>query len=264
MSVPSNTTTGDLYVYGNDYLNQVNQFTTLYELGQKNGDNVDLTVLENYRVTRFQESVSGNPYFFNAPFSGVIASPAAWTFIYRFMGNKSAAHPEGVLTGNVLKSFYAMSGTYPKFKYTAGHEAIPDNWYKRNPVDYYTIPYLNSDATPMILRHPQFGAIGGNLGAPNTFFGIDPANLTGGVYTAQNLATGNNAFCYGLEVGIQEAPDILSGLFTDINPAMDLIGPYFTSATNSLGCPKLNYINKEQFNKYPGYSNLKTNGAYKR
>lgn len=28
--------------------------------------------------------------------------------------------------------------------YTAGHNRIPDNWYKRNTVDAYTIPYCES------------------------------------------------------------------------------------------------------------------------
>lgn len=78
---------------GNDYLNQMSQFKALYELGQQNGDSVDLNVLTNYRVTRFQESVGQNPYFFYAPFSGVIANAAAWSFIYRFMANKS----EGII-----------------------------------------------------------------------------------------------------------------------------------------------------------------------
>lgn len=231
-------------------------------MGQQNGDSIDLNVLQAYRVQRFQESVSKNPYFFNAPFSGVIASPAAWSFIYRFMANKSAEHPEGLLNGEVFKSFYAMTGDYPNFKYTPGHERFPDNWYKRNPADYYSIPYFASDAIPMGFAHPQFFAIGGNTGTTNSFTGIDPANLTGGVYTSGNLFKGNNAFCYALEATIQETPDILSGLFTDIDPAMDLIGPYFTAATNSLGCPKLNYINKQQFAKYPGYTKLKNDGTY--
>jgi hypothetical protein len=74
---------------GNDYLVQLSQFTALYELGQQNGDSVDLNVLTQYRNRRFQESVNNNPYFFNAPFSGVIAQPAAWSFIYTFMANKS-------------------------------------------------------------------------------------------------------------------------------------------------------------------------------
>lgn len=107
---------GDLYQYGNDYKVQLKQFTELYELGMEN-DDYDLEVLTSYRATRFPESVSNNPHFFNAPFSGVVASPAAWSFIYRFMANKSEQYPQWQLNGEVLKSFYAITGDYPNFVY---------------------------------------------------------------------------------------------------------------------------------------------------
>ncbi len=241
---------------------QLSQFTALYELGQQNGDSIDLGVLTNYRATRFQESISNNPYFFNAPFSGVVASPAAWSFIYRFMANKSAEHPEGVLDGETFKSFNAITGTYPNFQYTPGHEKIPDNWYKRNLVDYYTIPYLAIDTNVMALAHPEFLSVGGNTGKTNSFAGIDPEMLTGGVFNSQNLLQGNNGICFGLEASLQEAPDILSGLYSDVDAAMDKLGTAIDSATNGLGCPKLNEIDKSQFYKYPGYTKLKSDGSY--
>lgn len=247
---------------GNDYKVQLSQFTALYELGQQNGDSVDLGVLTNYRATRFQDSISNNPYFFNAPFSGVVASPAAWSFIYRFMANKSAEHPEGILDGETLKSFFAVTGDYPNFQYSAGNERIPDNWYKRNLVDYYTIPYLSIDSNEMALAHPEFLSVGGNTGKTNTFTGVDPEMLTGGVFNAQNLLQGNNGICFGLEASLQEAPDILSGLYSDVNPAMDALGTAIDKATNGLGCPKLNEINKNQFGGYPGYADLKKDGTY--
>lgn len=241
---------------------QLSQFNALYELGQQNGNSVDLGVLTSYRVTRFQESVSNNPYFFNAPFSGVIASPAAWSFIYRFMANKSAEHPSGLLDGETLKSFYSVTGDYPDFTYAPGHERFPDNWYKRNPVDYYTIPYFAADANAMAIEHPQFASVGGNTGTTNYFVGIDPANLTDGVFNADNLLQGNNLICFGLEASFQEAPDFLSGLYSDVDPAVDKLGTAVNDATDGLGCPQLNAINKGQFDQYPGYSKLKIDGSY--
>ena len=240
----------------------LSQFNALYELGQQNGDSVDLNVLTQYRNTRFQESISINPWFFNAPFSGVVATPAAWSFIYRFMANKSEEYPMGLLNGEVPKSFHSITGDYPNFQYTAGHEKIPDNWYKRNLADYYTIPYLAEDALAMALAYPEFLAVGGNTGETNTFIGMDPANVTGCVFTASNLLQGNNAICFGLEASLQEAPDILSGLYSDIDAAMDQLGTAVNDATNGLGCPKLNEIDKTQFAKYPGYSNLQIDGSY--
>jgi hypothetical protein len=181
--------------------------------------------------------------------------PAAYTFIYRFMGNKSAEHPEGKLDGEVLKQFFSITGEDGNFKYTPGYERIPDNWYKRNLVDEYTIPYFQIDLTNMALQHPEFLSVGGNTGKVDTFAGIEPTDLTGGVFNSATLLEGNNFMCYAMQLAVQQLPDILSGLLTDKDAAQDKVGTEINSITNSLGCPKLNNINKDQFNKYPGYTN---------
>jgi len=92
--------------------------------------NYNLDVLRDFRVKRFQESIDKNPYFackpapcqLNAsnarlthlppdqPFTGMAVSQAAFTFIYRFMANKSAENPEGILNKATLKSFYSITG----------------------------------------------------------------------------------------------------------------------------------------------------------
>ena len=150
--------------------------------------------------------------------------------------------------------------------YTPGYESIPNNWYKRNLVDYYTIPYLAMDAFSMARQYPQFISLGGNTGQTNTFVGVDPQNLTGGVYTSSNLLEGNNAICYGLELSLMESPDILSGLYSDDNAAVDALGTAIDEATGALGCPQLNAINKGQFAsefaQYPGYTKLSSTGTY--
>ncbi|KAI0523800.1 hypothetical protein F5B22DRAFT_659546 [Xylaria bambusicola] len=252
---------GDLYQYGNN-LPQVSQFTALYELGQANGDSVDLGVLEKYRVQRFEQSVENNPYFFYAPFSGIVTNTGAYIFIYRLMANKSAEHPEGLLDGETLKSFFAVTGDYPHFTIKSGHERIPDNWYKRHPVDSHTLPYLAVDGLAVLLRHPQFLSVGGNTGTTNSFVGIDPANLTNGVYNSANLLEGNNAFCFGMQLVPQVAPDLLSGLYNDITNALSILTSAVDNATSGLNCPRLSGINKQKLNKFPGYTKLKPNGMY--
>lgn len=114
----------------------------------------------------------------------------------------------------------------------------------------------------MAVEHPQFLSVGGNTGKVNTFTGVDPANLTGGVFTASNLLQGNNLICFGLEASLQEAPDILSGLYSDVDSALDALGTAIDQATNGLGCPQLNEIDKSQFNQYPGYTKLSSQGTY--
>ena len=159
----------------------------------------DLSVLTPFRAERFQQSIANNPYFFNGPFTGVVVLPAAYTFIYRFMANKSAEYPEGYLNGETLKSFFSITGPPGNFKYNPGNERIPDNWYKRAVGDEYTIPYFNMDLTSAALQYPEFLDIGGNTGKVNTFTGLDINNLTGGVYNAQTLAQGNNAMCFAFQ-----------------------------------------------------------------
>ncbi|RWA09762.1 heme-thiolate peroxidase [Xylaria grammica] len=252
---------GDLYQYGNN-LPQVSQFTALYKLGQDNEDSVDLDVLTKFRLQRFEQSIAENPYFFLAPFSGVIVTSAAYTFIYRFMANKSAENPEGRLNGETLKSFYAVTGDYPNFTITPGHERFPGNWYKRNPVDYYTIPYFIEDALAMDIQHLQFLSVGGNTGTTNSFVGVEPADLTNGVFNVANLLEGNNAFCFGTELILQMAPDILSGLFHDITKALGTLTSAVGNATLGLSCPQLTSIDKDLFRQFPGYTKLNSNGMY--
>ena len=189
-------------------------------------------------------------------FEGAIASPAAFTFIYRFMANKSAEIPEGRLDRTSLKNFYSMTGDSGNFQYTPGYERIPENWYKRNPADDYTIPYFTCDALNQITTHPEFASIGGNLGRTNSFTGIDPGDLTGGVYNAQSLLQGNGLACFAFEFLQQGSPDLLEGLFTDVTPAVNQLSSAILSAEQSAGfdCPQIRELQYSQFGQFPGYT----------
>jgi hypothetical protein len=114
------------------------------------------------------------------------------------MANHTAENPQGLLNGEILKTFYAVSSEDGHFTYTRGHERIPDNWYTRNVLDAYTIPYASSDAVEMILQHPDFANIGGNTGTVDSFVGVNVDDLTGGVLNAQTLLEGNNLFCFAM------------------------------------------------------------------
>ena len=253
---------GDLYLYHNDYENQVQYFQQFFDMqsGIPDGqENFGLDQILELRYERFHDSINNNPFFFNGPFSGAIASPAAYAFIYRFMANKSAEIPEGRLDRTSLMNFYAMTGSSGNFQYTPGYERIPENWYKRNPADDYTIPYFVCDALNQITTHLEFASIGGNLGQVNTFTGVDPGDLTGGVYNAGSLLEGDNFFCFAFEVLEQGTPDLLEGIFTDVTPAVNLISEAIANATAAGGfsCPQIESLQYSQFGQFPGYT-----GAY--
>lgn len=208
-----------------------------------------------------------NPYFFNGPFSGVLVQPAAYTFIYRFMGNRSAEYPEGRLSQNVLKSFFSITGDTPDdFVYTPGAERIPDNWYRRAFGDEYTIPFFLLDVIAEATANPQFLDIGGNSGKVNDFFGVDIANITGGVYDAKDLLTGNNLECFTFQLLNQAAPDLLEGLLQNVGSALGKLNNEITTIIAGLGCPQINDKSYDQYkdsvSQLPGYAKLQANGQY--
>lgn len=223
----------DLYEYGNNYEVQMDQWKALYSTQSGVSDaksNYNLKILQDFRKKRFDESIANNPYFFNGPFSGVAVQPAAYTFIYRFMGNKSAEHPEGQLTKSVLKSFFGITeNSDGSFSGGLGQERIPDNWYKRAIGDEYSIPFFMLDLIQEATVYPQFIDIGGNLGKTNTFTGVDVANLTGGIYNAGDLLQGNNLFCFAYEFVQQTQLDLVSNL-------LSAVGGAAAKALGDLGC----------------------------
>ena len=233
----------------------MSQFEELYNL-QPNAAtaNYDLDVLLQFRKSRYQQSVSQNPYFFYGPFPGILVSQAAFTFIYRFMGNKSAEHPEGVLNQEVLKSFFAVTGEPGNFTYNPGYEKIPDNWYKRAIGDEYTIPYFNADVLYYASQFPEILSVGGNTGKTNSFTGVDISSLTGGVYNAQTLTQGNNLQCFVYEFIQQASPDLLNGVWVNPTSALSKLSGILSGLTSSLACPQLKSVDLSQFGKYPGYT----------
>lgn len=258
-------TRGDLYEYGNDYLVQLSQFKALYAK-QANVDNdsanYDLDILNAFRAERIAQSKLNNPYFFSAPVSGIAVQPAAYTFIYRFMANKSAEYPEGILNKEVLKSFFAITGEGNDMTYTPGYERIPQNWYKRAIGDEYTIPFYATDLNLAALQYPQFLEVGGNTGTVNSFMGVDLSNLTEGVFNAENLLEGNNLACFGFQAAIQFTPDLLKGLVGDLTGAVNQLVGALGDTLNVLDCPKLESIDDSQLKQFPGYTKLKADGSY--
>lgn len=246
-------TRGDLYEKGNSYKVQVGQFQEMFDL-QKNAvtANYDLSVLTPFRATRFQQSIDNNPYFFSGPFSGVLVQPAAYTFIYRFMGNKSIEYPEGVLNRDVLKSFFSITGTSCNFEYTEGYERIPENWYKRAIGGEYSIPFFLTDVLAAAAQYPRFLDIGGNTGNIDTFTGVDIQDLTGGIFNGATLLQGNNLECFVFQLIVQAGPDLTEQLFSDPRTANAKTKGMVESAIGSAVCPQLDKIDYSQFSKYPG------------
>ena len=146
----------DLNQYGSNVKLVLSQFKTLYNLQpDASTANYNLEVLRQFRGQRFQESIDKNPDFTYNPFAGILVTQAAYTFIYRFMANKSAEYPEGVLNKDVLKSFFSISGPDSNLKWTKGYERFPDVFYKRAIGDEYSIPYFQTDIATSQRPNPR-------------------------------------------------------------------------------------------------------------
>ena len=64
-------TRGDLYLAGDDFTLQMEQYKAMYDMGQANGDDYTLELLQEFRSQRFDHSVQNNPYFFNGMISTI-------------------------------------------------------------------------------------------------------------------------------------------------------------------------------------------------
>lgn len=199
--------------------------------------------LLDFRIDRFNNSITTNPYFFSSPFAGVLVSPAGYNFPVRMMSNRSAEFPEGSLFKKDLMSFFAITGESGNFQYTPGHERIPDNWYKRAIDDEYTIAGFLADVIDFAEQYPPLLDIGGNTGEPNTFTPVDLASLTKGVFEARSLLEGNNLECFVFQVA-QALPDIAGGTITDIGNTIQPFPDVVVRRLLGLGCPQLDGIDQ--------------------
>jgi hypothetical protein len=85
-----------------------------------------------------------------------------------------------------------------------------------------------------------------NTGTPNTFTGVDIANLTGGLYNTDTLLEGNNFACFAYQLSAQAKPDILLG-------PVDALTGVVGQLISGLSCPQLKSIDAKQLAALPGY-----------
>lgn len=227
----------------------------LYALQAQNPNpSYDRSVWSTHRHNMFYLSKNENPYFFYAPFAGVIASTGGFNFPPRLMSNKSAAYPDnGILDGEILKTFFAVSGDYPNFTYTFGHERIPNNFYRRAFGNEFTEDKFFEDFYVFAKETPEMVSTGGNTGKPNSYAALDLGNFTGGVYNGAQLLQGDNLKCFVFQSLLAGAPDILKGGYSDIKGIMETLTDKVNVFLGNAVCPQISNPNNDQFKQYPGY-----------
>lgn len=245
---------GDLYTSGNDYKVDINRFQALYAL-QSNAasPSYDLSIWVQHRKNMFLKSKHENPYFFYAPFAGVIASTGGFTFPPRMFANMVVAYPDnGILDKEILKSFFAISGPDDNLVYTYGHEQIPANFYKRAIRNEYTIPLFIEDTFNFASTFPEMFSIGGNTGTVDSYVVLDLGNLTGGIYESGTLLEGDNLWCFVFQSLLAAAPDVLKGGYSDPSAPMKTLLDAVGGVVGAFACPAIEKYEVGQFAMYPG------------
>jgi len=238
LETDASMTRGDLYSNGENIALEMGLFTQLYDLGKDNAAGFTIDIVGQAGNRRVEQSIAENPFFYSGPATGLIFRNGAWALITRLMANYSDEHPDGLLTGDNLKSFFAISGDEGSFVYSEGSERIPENWYRR-PTDYDTVDIL-ADILTWSQKYPNVVSIGGNTGTVNSFTPIDIANLTGGVYNADTLLQGSNLLCFAFQAVRMLTPDFLSTLYPLVGVPLAIITSALNAPIASLdGCPEI-------------------------
>jgi hypothetical protein len=73
----------------------------------------------------------------------------------------------------------------------------------------------------------------------NTFTGLNVADLTGGVYSAETLFSGDNFACFSFQLLQQGIPDFASNALNLLSPVTKLVNQFVTPLLGDLSCPQL-------------------------
>ncbi len=217
------------------------------------GDDLTLDKTIELSNTNTEYSINNNPYYFSAPFSGLVA-PAAYNFVVNFMSNHSAEVPGGFLTPEVLKQFFAVTGDKGSYVHHPGQERIPENWYRRpGGLDQYNAVDVFIDLLAGAKDYPSTLRFGGNTGTTNSFTGVDLQDLTGGVFNGATLLEGNNLICFAFQAAMAGGIDELDGVIGLLGGLLDPVLDPLKDLFSTLACPKLPHFRSQLFDIFPGY-----------
>ncbi|PLB40790.1 peroxidase family protein [Aspergillus candidus] len=229
----SSNTRDDLYVTGNSWTLNMDKFMSWYNMSTDGTFPMDL--MSDRAANRFEETKMTNPNFYYGPVTGLIARNAGYIFPARLFRNHSREEPEGVLTKEHVRNFFAIYGEEDNLEYREGWERIPENWYK-TPVDFGLVE-LNLILIDWLAKHPELASIGGNTGEVDSFTGVDTSDLTGGIFNLTNLLEDNNLLCFVAQVLKFASPNALSGIYKTLAEPLEWVTQKLSVPLLDLTCP---------------------------
>lgn len=69
--------------------------------------------------------------------------------------------------------------------------------------------------------------------------GVNPGNLTGGIFESTTLLENNNLFCFAFEIVKLAAPNSLSSIFSVLDVPLKLVTDTLGSSLLNFSCPAL-------------------------
>ena len=232
------------------------RFASAYSVGVDDGSNrYTLDKFAQNFGAKADESVQNNPYYFAAPFSTTLVSPAAYNFVINFMSNHTAEEPSGYLDGEQFKTWFAVTGEYPNFQWLPGQERIPDNWYRRTSTNQYNAANVLEDLGVQFAAYPDSFRLGGNTNGVNTYEGADLTDLTGGAFNNADLLSPNTngAACFYAQAIQAITPAFLIGRDGIVGAVTSLINEYIKPFAGAVNCPVIDEYNESLFGRFPGY-----------
>jgi hypothetical protein len=264
LSYSHNNYEGDASIGRNDaYLNNgdahslnVTRFASAYAAtaaGQSDRYTLD-SFAQNFAL-KVQESIENNPLYFSAPFATFVVSPAAFNFVINLMSNHSQEEQSGYFNGEMFKTFFAVEGEYPNFKWLPGQERIPDNWYRRPAPFFYELKDIGGDVAIQYLAYPDSARIGGNVNGVNTYAGIDLGDLTGGIYNTTSVLNpnGHNLACFIAQLTTSLVPHTLDVALSELSAITNILNEFVAPVIGNLSCAPINKYDQTAFNQFAGY-----------
>lgn len=130
-------------------------FRDIYDRADENGV-ISMDLLAEQAARRWKYSVSHNPNFYYGPITGMVSRNAGYLFLGRLLSNHTTENPDGLLTREVFKSFFAVyEDAQGNLEYRRGHETFPKNWFRKS--SDYGLASLNLDIVSWVLRYPELG-----------------------------------------------------------------------------------------------------------
>lgn len=119
---------------------------------------LSMDALAAHAASRWKTSVARNPNFYYGPVTGMVSRNAGYLFLGRLLSNHTQEHPDGTLTQEVFRKFFAVyEDAQGNSDYREGHETFPENWFRRT-VDYGLVS-LNADLVSWVTKHPELGRL---------------------------------------------------------------------------------------------------------